>query len=118
MSGLAAPKGTFDILPPDSARFLAVRDTLTAPLRRAAGEGPTVYVACSTLCFNRRPLEDALQVIREFHFPKADLAIHQISEILAVPGAVLVAPLPALRIRQSKRSRCHCMSAPVRSPSR
>ena len=30
-----APKGTFDTLPPDSARFLAVRDTLTAPLRRA-----------------------------------------------------------------------------------
>ena len=35
MSGLVAPKGTFDTLPPDSARFLAVRDTLTAPLRRA-----------------------------------------------------------------------------------
>ncbi|MEI4270896.1 histidine--tRNA ligase [Klenkia sp. LSe6-5] len=35
MSGLVAPKGTFDTLPPESARFLAVRDTLTAPLRRA-----------------------------------------------------------------------------------
>ncbi|SDO72256.1 histidyl-tRNA synthetase [Klenkia soli] len=35
MSDLTAPKGTFDVLPPDSARFLAVRDTLTAPLRRA-----------------------------------------------------------------------------------
>jgi len=32
---LVAPKGTFDVLPPDSARFLAVRETLTAPLRRA-----------------------------------------------------------------------------------
>jgi histidyl-tRNA synthetase len=32
---LTAPKGTFDILPPDSERFLAVRDRLTAPLRRA-----------------------------------------------------------------------------------
>ena len=38
MAGLTAPKGTFDTLPPDSARFLAVRDTLTAPLR-AAGYG-------------------------------------------------------------------------------
>ncbi len=35
MTALTAPKGTFDTLPPDSARFLAVRDTLTAPLRRA-----------------------------------------------------------------------------------
>ena len=35
MSDLIAPKGTFDVLPPDSARFLAVRETLTAPLRRA-----------------------------------------------------------------------------------
>jgi len=35
VSGLVAPKGTFDTLPPDSARFVAVRDTLTAPLRRA-----------------------------------------------------------------------------------
>jgi histidyl-tRNA synthetase len=32
---LRAPKGTFDTLPPASAQFLAVRDTLTAPLRRA-----------------------------------------------------------------------------------
>ncbi|SSC21591.1 histidyl-tRNA synthetase, partial [Klenkia terrae] len=35
VSDLVAPKGTFDVLPPDSARFLAVRETLTAPLRRA-----------------------------------------------------------------------------------
>jgi histidyl-tRNA synthetase len=35
VSGLTAPKGTFDTLPPASAEFLAVRDTLTAPLRRA-----------------------------------------------------------------------------------
>ena len=30
-----APKGTYDVLPPDSARFLAVRDALVAPARRA-----------------------------------------------------------------------------------
>ncbi|GAA0273977.1 histidine--tRNA ligase [Cryptosporangium japonicum] len=35
MTGFTAPKGTFDTLPPDSAAFLAVRDALTAPLRRA-----------------------------------------------------------------------------------
>ncbi|GAB4081520.1 histidine--tRNA ligase [Modestobacter muralis] len=35
MSTFSAPKGTFDTLPPASAEFLAVRDTLVAPLRRA-----------------------------------------------------------------------------------
>jgi histidyl-tRNA synthetase len=35
VSQLTAPKGTFDTLPPDSERFLAVREALTAPLRRA-----------------------------------------------------------------------------------
>lgn len=35
MSTFTAPKGTYDILPPDSAAFLATRDALAAPLRRA-----------------------------------------------------------------------------------
>ncbi|MFG1926124.1 histidine--tRNA ligase [Cryptosporangium sp. NPDC048952] len=35
MTSFSAPKGTFDTLPPDSATFLAVRDALTAPLRRS-----------------------------------------------------------------------------------
>lgn len=35
MSTFSAPKGTYDLLPPDSARFLAVREALSAPLRRA-----------------------------------------------------------------------------------
>lgn len=30
-----APKGTYDLLPPDSAAFLAVREALAAPVRRA-----------------------------------------------------------------------------------
>jgi sugar phosphate isomerase/epimerase len=34
-----------------------------------------VYVACSTLCFAKVSLENALQTIREMHFQKADLAI-------------------------------------------
>jgi len=36
-----------------------------------------VLVACSTLCFGKLPLEDALRVIREMNFPKADLALHE-----------------------------------------
>jgi histidyl-tRNA synthetase len=35
VSTFSAPKGTFDTLPPASAQFIAVRDTLIAPLRRA-----------------------------------------------------------------------------------
>jgi sugar phosphate isomerase/epimerase len=36
-----------------------------------------VYVACSTLCFGRRTLEDALDVIAELQFNKFDAAIHE-----------------------------------------
>ncbi|WP_326691955.1 MULTISPECIES: histidine--tRNA ligase [unclassified Streptomyces] len=35
MSTFKAPKGTYDLLPPDSANYLAVRDALSEPLRRA-----------------------------------------------------------------------------------
>ncbi len=34
-TSFTAPKGTFDTLPPESATFLAVREALLAPLRRA-----------------------------------------------------------------------------------
>jgi histidyl-tRNA synthetase len=33
MSTFQAPKGTYDLMPPDSAVFLAVRDAISAPLR-------------------------------------------------------------------------------------
>ncbi|MEU6850694.1 histidine--tRNA ligase [Actinacidiphila alni] len=35
MSTFQAPKGTYDLLPPDSAVFLAVREAIAAPLRTA-----------------------------------------------------------------------------------
>ncbi|MFI7274828.1 histidine--tRNA ligase [Streptomyces sp. NPDC049879] len=35
MSTFSAPKGTYDLLPPDSATFLAVREAIAAPLRRS-----------------------------------------------------------------------------------
>ncbi|RKN12666.1 histidine--tRNA ligase [Streptomyces radicis] len=35
MSSFTAPKGTYDLIPPDSAAFTAVRDALAAPLRGA-----------------------------------------------------------------------------------
>ncbi len=36
-----------------------------------------MQVACSTLCFRHRSLSDALQAIRDMHFAKVDLAIHE-----------------------------------------
>lgn len=33
MSTFKAPKGTYDLIPPDSAKFLAVREAIAAPLR-------------------------------------------------------------------------------------
>ncbi len=47
-----------------------------------------MYVACSTLCFSQMPLSDALRTIREMHFAKADLAIHESGSHLR-PSAVL-----------------------------
>ena len=35
-----------------------------------------MYVACSTLCFARYPLERALRIIGELEFSKVDVAIH------------------------------------------
>ncbi|MEU7039672.1 histidine--tRNA ligase [Streptomyces varsoviensis] len=35
MSTFKAPKGTYDLIPPDSAAFLAVREAISAPLRRS-----------------------------------------------------------------------------------
>jgi sugar phosphate isomerase/epimerase len=36
-----------------------------------------VYVACSTLCFARYPLDHALRTIAELEFSKVDIAIHE-----------------------------------------
>jgi len=36
-----------------------------------------VYIACSTLCFSRYPLDQALRSISDLHFQKVDLAIHE-----------------------------------------
>jgi sugar phosphate isomerase/epimerase len=36
-----------------------------------------MYVACSTLCFNRYPLDQALRTISELRFGKADVALHE-----------------------------------------
>ena len=35
MSTFQAPKGTYDLIPPDSAKYLAVREAISAPLRNS-----------------------------------------------------------------------------------
>ncbi len=55
-----------------------VRDLHATPVwlgTLARRGGHAVYVACSTLCFCKHSLEDALRLIREMRFTKADLAI-------------------------------------------
>jgi sugar phosphate isomerase/epimerase len=36
-----------------------------------------VFVACSTLCFSKYPLEQALRIIAELEFTKLDVAVHE-----------------------------------------
>ncbi len=36
-----------------------------------------MFVACSTLCFGKHPLEKALRIISELEFAKIDVAIHE-----------------------------------------
>jgi sugar phosphate isomerase/epimerase len=63
-------------------------------------EGPGVFVACSTLCFTREPLESALRHIAELEFNKIDLALVEDGPHLT-PSQVAEDPEAALqRIRQ------------------
>ncbi len=64
---LSAPKGTFDVLPPESARFLAVRDTLTAPLRRAGYGYVETPVFEETSVFSRGVGESTDVVTKEMY---------------------------------------------------
>jgi sugar phosphate isomerase/epimerase len=63
-----------------------------------ASEG-TVYVACSTLCFARYPLDRALRVIGELEFSKVDVAIHEAGPHLRPSEVVQDVTLAAQRIR-------------------
>jgi sugar phosphate isomerase/epimerase len=50
---------------------------LSAPADLLHGTEAVVYVACSTLCFTRYPLDQALRIIGELDFSKVDVAIHE-----------------------------------------
>jgi histidyl-tRNA synthetase len=64
---LRAPKGAFDVLPPESESFLAVRETLTAPLRRAGYGYVETPVFEETAVFSRGVGESTDVVTKEMY---------------------------------------------------
>jgi sugar phosphate isomerase/epimerase len=58
-----------------------------------------VYVACSTLCFARFPLDQALRQIAELEFSKLDVAIHEQGPHLRPSQVLEDVGLAAQRIR-------------------
>src|SRR5919201_4543339 len=58
-----------------------------------------VYVACSTLCFARYPLDQALRIIGELDFSKVDVAIHEKGQHLRPSEVASDVAAAAQRIR-------------------
>ena len=58
-----------------------------------------MYVACSTLCFARCPLDNALRMIGELEFSKVDVAIHEQGPHLRPSEVAADIALSAQRIR-------------------
>src|SRR5436853_5468224 len=58
-----------------------------------------VYVACSTQCFARYPLDRALRLIGELEFSKLDVAIHEDGPHLKPSEVATDVALAAQRIR-------------------
>ena len=58
-----------------------------------------MYVACSTLCFSRLPLEKALRMIGELEFSKVDVAIHEQGPHLKPSEVAADVSMAAQRIR-------------------
>lgn len=58
-----------------------------------------MYVACSTLCFARQPLERALRIINELEFSKVDVAIHENGPHLKPSDVAKDVPFAAQSIR-------------------
>jgi sugar phosphate isomerase/epimerase len=62
-----------------------------------------VYVACSTLCFGRATLPQALRTISELQFGKVDVALHEDGPHLK-PSEVLADPARAAQLLRSAPS--------------
>lgn len=60
-----------------------------------------MYVACSSLCFSRYPLAQALHAISELNFQKVDLALHESGPHLKPSDVVADASRAALMLRKA-----------------
>src|SRR5262249_34785512 len=69
----------------------------------ARRQGAVVYVACSTLCFGRAPLPQALRTIGELQFSKVDVALHEDGPHLK-PSEVRADPTRAAQLLRSAPS--------------
>jgi len=58
-----------------------------------------MYVACSTQCFARYPLDQAMRMIAEMEFNKIDVAIHEHSKHLRASEVVADVALAAQKLR-------------------
>ena len=58
-----------------------------------------MFVACSTLCFGRHPLEEALRLIGELRFSKFEVAIHEHGCQLKPSQVAADVPAAAARLR-------------------
>ncbi len=102
--GVAVKKGA---VPPDISTVAAFQNALlsaraVAYIDPAAGGSSGIYL---TQLFEKMGIADRIKpkavlvpgglVAQRLVNDQADIAIHQISEILAVPGATLVGPIPA-----------------------
>jgi histidyl-tRNA synthetase len=67
VSGFSAPKGTFDLLPPDSELYLAVREAMAQPLRRAGYGYVETPVFEETALFERGVGESTDVVSKEMY---------------------------------------------------
>jgi sugar phosphate isomerase/epimerase len=76
-----------------------------------------VFVACSTLCFARHPLERTLRIIGELEFSKLDVAIHEQGPHLRPSEVVADVSLAAQRIRIGPSLTPAAFSVEIEAPS-
>jgi sugar phosphate isomerase/epimerase len=76
-----------------------------------------VYVACSTLCFAREPLDRTLRIIGELEFSKLDVAIHEDGPHLRPSEVAADVGLAAQRIRIGPSLTPAAFSVEIAAPS-
>lgn len=76
-----------------------------------------MYVACSTLCFARQPLERALRIIGELEFSKLDVAIHESGPHLKPSEVAADITMAAQKIRIGPSLTPGAFSVEIETPS-